>query len=1102
MTGNTPGARVRPSARVRIVIERELGSPPRLALARLRQALTERGVEIVVGANPSAEITIRVGVGASAALDQVLEAAGVRLRGAPESLAFAFSGGVLAAAGSDDRGLAYALREAARRVELAETPLDWAALFPATSESPFLRRRSVCIFPHNQAVDAPWYFEPAFWEAYFDKLSLHRFNAFSLTFGHQTAYLVPPYAFLAPMPEFPDVTVPSLSAAQRERNLAALQMISRTAAARGVDFTFGVWQQHAYEYGDSLVDGLTLDNLAAYCELGMAKVLRACPDIAGVQLRVNSESGIEAEDSPAFFRAIYAGVAAAGRPVEIDVRAKAIADDTWEGALDTGLPTTVSTKFWCEHQGMPYHAGLLQDFDRMDRRHSYGDLLKYPRGYDVMFRLWNLGTNKFTLWGDPAWVRRFAESCALGGARGFEVCAPLSNKGFRNVGGAWPLFKPADMQWSQFEDERYWFWYLLFGRLGYDPTCAPEVWTREFAQRFGAAAAPHVLQALVDNSHYLPFITAAHLPSASVFGWWPERDTGGLLDAYLDVEPSDLAGFYGVSEYVEDFLAGTLRAKLTPTQIAERLDRHANAAEAALERADAAVPDPARAEFRGMQADVRLCAGLARYHAHKLRAALDLAFFYAAGDADRLRTAARHMTEARDQWRALADHADGLYDDEMIFGPVADESGTWKRLTPYVEHDLARLDEVRQVFERFGLFASGFDFGGPVVSPRPWPPRTVQDAWGERRFVPVPPDAAYTPAAGFGWKSARDVRAEGPPQPIQGVMTARNRDVGDLPSNLLEVDFHTRGRNPHYVENTFRADLPPGTYDVTAVMGDTRPDGAARGPMWLTFQGHHRTERFTAPAGRTIEVTRRVHVGNGRLELEVNSHPASDWVINALVAREAAPQIGHAPIRTAPPGPQRVAATVTAPDGVREVELHWQTDGGPWQRAPMTGGNGGGVYAADVVLPNAREAAYVIEATDRNGETRRWPAAGAAAPQRVAVGTASAPPSVQVDRASAAAPGRGLRVSARVRAAEDIASVTLYYRGVNQRQLYTPVPMRPRNGAWTAVIPGADIVADWDLMYYVEALDRLGNGAIAPDPDVEAPYVIVPVEREEARQSS
>ena len=1078
------------TTRIRIVIDGELGSPAALALDRLRQSLDQRGYAVV---DDQAAVTIQVGTSATTQPGSGLPAAGASLSENPESLAFAFADGTLLIGGSDDRGLAYALREAGRRVDLASVPLDWATLFPPTAESPFLCKRSVCIFPHNEAVDGPWYFNPEFWQAYFDKLSLYRFNAFSLTFGHQTAYLVPPYAFLVPMPEFPGVTVPSLSDEQRERNLATLRMISRTAVDRGIDFTFGVWQQHSYHYGESLVEGLTLDILADYCELGMAKVLKACPDISGVQLRVNSESGIEAEDSPAFFRSIYSGVVAADREIEIDVRAKAIADDTWEGALDTGLPTTVSTKFWCEHQGMPYSAGLLQDYDRMDRRHSYGDLLKYPRDYDFMFRMWNLGTNKFTLWGDPAWVRRYAENCALGDSKGFEVCAPLSNKGFRNVGGAWPLFKPEDMNWYEFEDERYWFWYLLFGRLGYDPDCGADLWEREFTHRFGADVASDVLEAVVENSHYLPFITAAHLPSASVFGWWAERDTGGLLDAYVEIEPSDLAGFYGVSEYVQDYLAGDLRAKLTPLQIAERLDEHAGAAEAALERGSGSLAAGALPEFRGIEADVRLCSGLARYHAHKLRAALDLAFFYMTGAADRLQQAKVHMTNARDQWQAIVGHTDGLYDDEMIFGPVKDESGTWKRLTPYLDHDLARLDEVQDVFERFGLFVHGFDFGGPAVDPHPWVPRTMQSAWVERRFRAVSPDLAYTPERNNGWKATRNIAVVSPPQPETGDMLARNREVRDLPHSLLEADFQHRGRNPGYVENTFRADLAPGVYDVTAVMGDTGRDAKYRGPMWLTFQGRHQTERFTIPAGQVIKKTQRCNIANGRLELEINSHPASDWVINALVVREVAPQIGHVPIRNASPGPLNLAATVTAPDGVGEVGLNWRAGEGAWQRTPLTAD--GDVFAATIALPDEREAAYYIEATDANGETRSWPAAGASAPQSVAVGGAVGRPSVDVERATVAVPGQDLTVTAQVDSTEDLKQVTLYYRDLNQRELYTPVPMRQIDGAWTATIPGMDIVPDWDLMYYVEAIDRLGNGAIGPDLDVETPYVVVPVER-------
>ena len=67
---------------------------------------------------------------------------------------------------------------------------------------------------------------------------------------------------------------------------------------------------------------------------------------------------------------------------------------------------------------------------------------------------------------------------------------------------------------------------------------------------------------------------------------------------------------------------------------------------------------------------------------------------------------------------------------------------------------------------------------------------------------------------------------------------------------------------------------------------------------------------------------------------------------------------------------------------------------------------------------------------------------------------------------------------------------------MNQRELCNPAPMRETDDeAWVAFIPGSEIVPEFDLMYYVEAIDRLANGAIAPDMDIEPSYVVVPVER-------
>ncbi len=51
----------------------------------------------------------------------------------------------------------------------------------------------------------------------------------------------------------------------------------------------------------------------------------------------------------------------------------------------------------------------------------------------------------------------------------------------------------------------------------------------------------------------------------------------------------------------------------------------------------------------------------------------------------------------------------------------------------------------------------------------------------------------------------------------------------------------------------------------------------------------------------------------------------------------------------------------------------------------------------------------------------------------------------------------------------------------------------PDTGNYVGTIPGLFIMAEWDLMYFVEALAKNGDGRMAPDMEQEMPYVIVPV---------
>ena len=75
--------------------------------------------------------------------------------------------------------------------------------------------------------------------------------------------------------------------------------------------------------------------------------------------------------------------------------------------------------------------------------------------------------------------------------------------------------------------------------------------------------------------------------------------------------------------------------------------------------------------------------------------------------------------------------------------------------------------------------------------------------------------------------------------------------------------------------------------------------------------------------------------------------------------------------------------------------------------------------------------------------------------------------------------------------------IRLRYRHVNQKEDYRSAEMTldTRAGVYTASIPDSFIDPQWDLMYFVEIVDRKGNGRIYPDLETETPYKVVGVKR-------
>jgi hypothetical protein len=88
--------------------------------------------------------------------------------------------------------------------------------------------------------------------------------------------------------------------------------------------------------------------------------------------------------------------------------------------------------------------------------------------------------------------------------------------------------------------------------------------------------------------------------------------------------------------------------------------------------------------------------------------------------------------------------------------------------------------------------------------------------------------------------------------------------------------------------------------------------------------------------------------------------------------------------------------------------------------------------------------------------------------------------------------GHAITLSVGVTPPESAARVRLYYRPVNQQAKFKMLEL-PSSREITFTVPGEDVSAKWDLLYYFEVLNADGGGWFHPDPQVATPYYVVKV---------
>jgi hypothetical protein len=716
-------------------------APAGWAVGELRQALTARQIAVETAGSldqvRTAATRIRIAGIASPAAQDLLRRADMTITAASESLALVPSsdvdGAILLAAGNDARGLTYAVTELADRVRHGADPIAALRVARAIVEQPANSVRSIARCFESDVEDQSWFHDRAMWREYLAMLATQRFNRFSMTFGLQynypmevsDVYLYFAYPFLLSVPGH-EVRVRELTAAVRDRNLETLQFIGQETVRRGLEFQVGLWT-HGYQFDSPKVnyhvEGITEQNHAVYCRDALALLLQSCPQISGITFRIHGESGIPEGDF-AFWRTVFSGIAPAGRPIEIDMHAKGIDQQTIDLALETGMPVKISPKYLGEHIGLPYHQSAVRELERPPRtaasehfalsnglrrftRYSYGDFLKEDRRHGVLFRIWP-GTQRALLWGDPSFAAGYGRNAGFCGSQGVELCEPLSFKG--RMGSGRPGGRTAYEDQSlapEYDWQKFAYTYRLWGRLTYNPDAAPETWRRQLASDLGPAAAA-CETALAKASRILPLITLAHAPSASNNAYWPEMYTNmsivrddpprpyydaGKRPRFAAVEPFDPQMFSRIDEFADELMSGRPGARYSPLEVAQWLDGLAAGAAEELSHLVGHVEWAANVAVRRVLDDVAIQAAIGHFFAEKFRTAVLWSLYERSGDPEVAAAAVKTYRSAREAWSTAARGA-AVYVADVSYGAEPWLRGHWRDRLPAIDADIAEMERL------------------------------------------------------------------------------------------------------------------------------------------------------------------------------------------------------------------------------------------------------------------------------------------------------------------------------------------------------------------------------------------------------------------------
>ncbi len=707
--GAAPARESEGDARPRVVLEFDAGTAPvAFGAERLRAALEQAGYAATPPGRVAAA-TARIAIGIEPADDAQLPAEGFAIRrtAAGETAAVEIVGG-------DATGAMYGALEVAERLRHGTAlgriePTTAAPRFPFRAVKfnlPWMSyRRHESLQLHDETVR-----DLEFWRKFLDMMAENRFNALTLWSLHPFTWMIRPKNF----PEASGFSDEELAEWQ-----AFWRALFRMAKDRGIDTYVVNWNifvspEFSEAHGVSphsakkhyWGEGDTSELVERYTRECVAQVINEYPDLTGLGITLGEGmGGMTPEQRRDWIdRTFLAGMKAADRPARLIYRAPLSAGTGSGGStsvaterltreaierLELPGPIWVEFKFnWSHAHSSPHlaivHGGSLAD--------TYWN--PPPTNYRMTWMMRN--EDFFRLrWGEPGFIRRHialnGQDYVGGYFVGSECYIPAKDY----------LQRPDPRIDWRYAFQRQWLYYMLWGRLLYDPATPDAVFARAFDARYGAGTGDVLLPAYEAVSR-MPLRLASLHRSTWDFTLYSEgflaprgprggpqwRDPSPFIsvDELIHQPPLD-PDYMSIAEYVRLAAERTNIAaeRITPAALADALQRDA---EGALERLDRLeLPPDAPGSVAFELADIRAWAQLSLYFGEKLRGGIALQTFrHTAEPSDRAEAVAR-LRRAAEHWDTLADVTKPMYGDTPLIH-TGSTPFSWDRYRDRVRHDI------------------------------------------------------------------------------------------------------------------------------------------------------------------------------------------------------------------------------------------------------------------------------------------------------------------------------------------------------------------------------------------------------------------------------